>query len=78
MREADRLATLALSELAEVRERRGRAEERLLSNREKRVEAEARIRDTVQCAPHEIIRLTGLTPEAPLPTCAISSARWTA
>ena len=59
-READRIAATALSELAETREKRGRAEERLVSAREKRVEVEARIREALNCAPHEVMRLTGL------------------
>ena len=59
-READRTATIALSELAESREQRGRAEERLVSAREKRIESEARIRDGLNVAPHEAMRLTGL------------------
>ena len=66
-READRLATIALSELAETREKRGRAEERLVSAREKRIEVEARIREALSCAPHEVMRLTGLEADAELP-----------
>ncbi|WP_275789438.1 chromosome segregation SMC family protein [Pararhizobium gei] len=67
LRDADRIATTALSELAETRERRGRAEERLVSAREKRVEVEARIREALSCAPHEVMRLTGLAADASLP-----------
>ncbi|HXV31821.1 MAG TPA: chromosome segregation SMC family protein, partial [Sinorhizobium sp.] len=59
-READRVAATALSELAEAREKRGRAEERLVSARERRVEIEARIQEALSCAPHEVLRLTGL------------------
>ncbi|MEK1891781.1 MAG: chromosome segregation SMC family protein [Rhizobium sp.] len=59
-RDADHKAATALSELAESRERRGRAEERLVSAREKRQETEARIRETLNVAPHEALRLTGL------------------
>jgi len=66
-READRLAATALSELAETREKRGRAEERLVSAREKRVEVEARIREALNCAPHEVMRLTGLPVDGDLP-----------
>jgi len=66
-READRIAATALSELAEARERRGRAEERLVSAAEKRHESESRIRETLNVAPHEVFRLTGLKPEAPMP-----------
>ena len=42
-RETDRIAATALSELAEAREKRGRAEERLVSAAEKRHEGELRI-----------------------------------
>lgn len=66
-RDADRIAVTALSELAETREKRGRAEERLVSAREKRLESEARIRDVLHCAPHEVMRLTGLAVDAELP-----------
>lgn len=66
-READRSAANALTALAEARERRGRTEERLVSAREWRIEAEARIRETLSVAPHEVLRLTGLKPEDKLP-----------
>ncbi|TCV76372.1 chromosome segregation SMC family protein [Neorhizobium sp. S3-V5DH] len=66
-READRIAVTALSELAEVRERRGRAEERLVSAAEKRHESESRIRETLNVAPHDVLRLAGLKPDAPMP-----------
>ncbi len=66
-READRIAATALSELAEAREKRGRAEERLVSARERRVEIEARILEALSCAPHEVMRLTGLAVDEALP-----------
>ncbi len=69
-READRIATIALSELAETRERRGRAEERLVSAAERRNETENRIREALNCEPHEAWRLTGLGHEAPSPDIA--------
>lgn len=59
-RDADHKAATALSGLAESRERRGRAEERLVSAREKRQEGEARIREALNVAPHEALRLAGL------------------
>ncbi|KQV68131.1 chromosome segregation SMC family protein [Rhizobium sp. Root1220] len=59
-RDADHKAATALSELAESRERRGRAEERLVSAREKRQEGEARIREVLNVAPHEALRLAGM------------------
>ena len=66
-READHAAATALSQLAEARETRGRTEERLVSARERRVEGEARIREALNCAPHEALRLTGHPADAPLP-----------
>jgi chromosome segregation protein len=66
-READRAAANALTALAEARERRGRAEERLVSARDWRIEAETRIRDTLSVLPHEVMRLTGLKPDDKLP-----------
>ncbi|MFP5075872.1 chromosome segregation protein SMC [Rhizobium sp. YIM 134829] len=63
-RDADRRAAAALAELAEARERRGRAEERLVSAREKRLEIETAIRNALQVAPHEVLRLTGRAAEA--------------
>jgi chromosome segregation protein len=59
-RDADHKAATALSELAESRERRGRAEERVVSAREKRQETEARIREALNVAAHEALRLAGL------------------
>jgi chromosome segregation protein len=66
-RNADQLAATALSELAEAREKRGRAEERLVSAAEKRHEGESRIREALGVEPHEVLRLAGLVPGAPLP-----------
>ncbi|PLU47228.1 chromosome segregation protein SMC, partial [Sinorhizobium medicae] len=66
-RESDRQAATALSELAEAREKRGRAEERLVSARERRLEIEARILEALSCAPHEVMRLTGLAANEALP-----------
>ncbi|CAN7461041.1 chromosome segregation SMC family protein [Rhizobium sp. LjRoot254] len=66
-READRIARDALALLAEARERRGRAEERLVSARDWRIAQETRIRETLDTEPHLVLRLTGLAPDAPLP-----------
>jgi len=71
-READRAAAQALTGLAESREKRGRAEERLLSARDWRVAAEGRIRETLACEPHEVFRLTGLQPGDKLPETRVS------
>jgi chromosome segregation protein len=66
-RDADRAARDALSALAEAREQRGRAEERLVSAREWRIAQETRIREALDTEPHLVLRLTGLAPDAPLP-----------
>jgi chromosome segregation protein len=66
-READRHAVEAMAALAQMREQRGRAEERLHAARDRRADVEGRIRNQLHCAPHEAFRLTGLTHDAPLP-----------
>ena len=66
-REVDRLAATALSELAEARERRGRAEERLVSAAEKRHESELRIRETLNIPPQDVARLAGLNAGSAMP-----------
>jgi chromosome segregation protein len=66
-READRAARDALAALAEAREQRGRAEERLVSSRDWRIAQETRIREALDTEPHLVLRLTGLAPDAPLP-----------
>ncbi len=70
-READKLATEAITALSQSREGRGRAEERLMAARERREEGEARIREALNCAPHEAIRQSGLKPDDALPDPAI-------
>jgi chromosome segregation protein len=67
-----RAAAQALTGLAEAREKRGRSEERLLSAREWRVAAEVRIRETLSCEPHEVMRLTGLRPDEALPETRVT------
>jgi len=66
-RETDRLAATALSDLAEAREKRGRAEERLVSAAERRHDSELRIQEALGVPPHEVLRLSGLTPGTELP-----------
>ncbi|MGV3548383.1 chromosome segregation SMC family protein [Rhizobium sp.] len=66
-RNADRAARDALAALAEAREQRGRAEERLVSARDWRLAQENRIREVLDTEPHLVLRLTGLAPDAPLP-----------
>lgn len=56
-READRLATEAISELSSAREGRGRTEERCVAAKERREETENRIREAMNCEPHEAIKL---------------------
>jgi chromosome segregation protein len=74
-RELDRKAAAALSALAEARETRGRTEERLHAARERRNEIELRIRDVLNCPPHEVWRLTGLPIDAVLPDIAATERR---
>ena len=70
-READKVATEAITALSQSREGRGRAEERLMAARERREEGEARIREALNCSPHEAIRQSGLKPDDALPDPAI-------
>ena len=65
--ELDRAATLAIQTLSESRENRARAEERLVSAKDRRTEIEARIREVAQVEPHEVFKLTGLGHDDPLP-----------
>ncbi|MCJ8517503.1 chromosome segregation protein [Pseudorhizobium tarimense] len=66
-RDADRIATTALAELAEAREKRGRAEERLVSSAERRHESELRIQEALGVSPPEVMRLAGIAPGLALP-----------
>ena len=66
-RELDQLATDAIQALATAREGRARAEERLAAAQERRKDAETRIAEALNCAPHEVMKLTGLGPDDPLP-----------
>lgn len=65
--ELDRIATLAIQQLASSREQRARAEERLNAAEERRKDAEARIIEALNCAPHEAIRHTGFKADEKLP-----------
>jgi chromosome segregation protein len=69
-RELDKAANDAIGALSQSRDGRGRAEERLHAARERRSEIETRIRDQLNCAPHEAIRHTGLAHDAQLPDAA--------
>ena len=63
----DKAATAAIQTLAESREGRVRAEERLTAADERRREVEARIQETLNTPPHLVIRHTGLEADSPLP-----------
>ncbi|MGN6583764.1 MAG: chromosome segregation SMC family protein, partial [Rhizobiaceae bacterium] len=65
--ELDKSATASIQALAESREARARAEERLMAADERRRETEARIQETLNTPPHLVIRHTGLGPDDPLP-----------
>jgi chromosome segregation protein len=66
-READKAATDSITALSGAREERARAEERLTASSERRKEVEARIRETLNCAPHEAMQMSGLDAEAAMP-----------
>ncbi|MBZ0165096.1 MAG: chromosome segregation protein SMC [Notoacmeibacter sp.] len=71
----DQAAAQAISALSEAREARARAEERLTAAAERREEAEARIREALNCPPHLVIRHTGLAADAPMPDMAETERR---
>ena len=66
-READKAATEAIGALSQGREARGRAEERVMAAKERRSDGEDRIREALNCAPHEALKFTGLTADQPMP-----------
>jgi len=66
----DKAATAAIQALAESREQRVRAEERLTAADERRQEVEARIQEALAVPPHLVIRHTGLEADAPMPDMA--------
>jgi chromosome segregation protein len=63
----DKAATAAIQTLAESREGRVRAEERLTAADDRRKEVEARIQEALNTPPHLVIRHTGLEAGDPLP-----------
>ncbi|MEN9895680.1 MAG: chromosome partition protein Smc, partial [Pseudomonadota bacterium] len=71
LREKDREAAAALAALADIREKRGRAEERLLAARDRRTDAESRIRVTLAAQPMDALRQSGHPAGAPLPDPAL-------
>ena len=66
-READKVANGALNALSDARQIHARAEERLEAAKERRAEIEARIREELECEPHETLKQTGVEDEAKLP-----------
>lgn len=56
-READKIATEAISDLSTARENRGRTEERVVAAKARRQETEQRIREALNCEPHEALKL---------------------
>ncbi|MCO5063201.1 MAG: chromosome segregation protein SMC [Rhizobiaceae bacterium] len=65
--ELDKAATSSITALAEAREGRVRAEERLTAADERRAEVEARIQEALNVPPHIVIQHTGLEADQPLP-----------
>ncbi len=63
----DKAATAAIQTLAESREGRVRAEERLTAADDRRKEVEARIHEALNTPPHLVIRHTGLEADGQLP-----------
>ncbi|TKT81166.1 chromosome segregation protein SMC [Aquamicrobium sp. LC103] len=63
----DKSATGAIQALAEARESRVRAEERLTAADDRRKETEARIQEALNVPPHLVIRHTGLEADASMP-----------
>lgn len=57
--ERDRAANEAIQALSLAREARARAEERLNAAMERRTDMEARIAETLECLPHETMKLAG-------------------
>ena len=66
-RDLDKAANEAIQSLAQAREARARAEERLSAATDRRRDAEARIAETLNCPPHEVITNTGLEADASMP-----------
>src|SRR5690606_14673335 len=67
MAEADKAARAALDQLAEAREQRGRAEERVVAAKARVEEVTERIAEALNCGPEQVFEETGLKANAPLP-----------
>lgn len=74
-REANEAARKGLDGLSAAREAAGRAEERQTAARERIAAVEQDLRETLDVAPHEAIRLAGLDPKDPLPERASCESR---
>jgi chromosome segregation protein len=73
--EADKAARLALDNLAEAREQRGRAEERVVAAKERLDEVAGRIGEALDCPPEGAAALAELKPGAELPDLDETEAR---
>ena len=65
--EADRHAAATLGDLSTAKEESARAEERLNAAQERRSDSEARIREELECQPHEAVKLAEIDVSKPLP-----------
>ncbi len=73
--ELDRSATDAIIVLAQSREERARAEERLTAADERRQAVEARIREAINVPPHKVLQHAGIEPDANLPDAGDTERR---
>ena len=73
--EADRAARLALEQLSDSREQRGRQEERVAAAGERLAETVQRIDEVLDCPPYEAVAIAELKPGAPLPDLGDIEAR---
>ncbi|MEO1701106.1 MAG: chromosome segregation SMC family protein [Pseudomonadota bacterium] len=74
-READKAANEAVTELAQAREARARAEERLIALTARREDVEARIVEVLQCQPHQALAKAELAADDSLPELAPTEKR---
>nr|MCU0790215.1 chromosome segregation protein SMC [Nitratireductor sp.] len=68
--EADKLARQTLADLADAREGRVRAEERVSAAVERRSEVEGRIREELGCQPADALGIAEIAPDAAMPDIA--------
>ncbi|TCD11286.1 chromosome segregation protein SMC [Oricola cellulosilytica] len=74
-RHADSAATDSITALSAAREERARSEERLTAAAERRKDIETRIREALNCAPHEAFKMTGLTSGDTMPDVDVVERR---